>query len=309
MTSTAAVPTDVYELLAVLAKQVGDPDYRVDLVWSHSGPALVVLIYSEKGGVGKTAMTTGLAAVAAANGLRVVVIDLDPRATATAELGVSDPAYSVNDILYMDPTEDDPPNIRGTGAEFFVPAGPDWPGAVQVLAAERRLGNREFDNTDGMTDRLALALDGDALADVDLVLVDVPPRAGGKLPAVAARLRQGRALIPMLLDPDGWIGATDALTTLRRSRASAGLEPMPIVGVVRHIVDRRRTQLAAMYDQKVRTEAPLVDHLLGDVAVPKYGIRVEAREMMVPITAATTPEARAVIASYTHILNHVAKAG
>jgi hypothetical protein len=31
--------------------------------------------------------------------------------------------------------------------------------------------------------------------------------------------------------------------------------------------------------------------------------------MRVPITAATTPEARAIITAYTHVLNHIAKTG
>ena len=44
--------------------------------------------FGEKGGTGKSSLTNGLAAVAADRGMRVVVVDVDPRATATDELGV-----------------------------------------------------------------------------------------------------------------------------------------------------------------------------------------------------------------------------
>ena len=308
MTSTEAIPIEVYELLADHAKQlVDDPLFRVELEWTATG-TIIVVIYSEKGGVGKTALTTGLAAVAAARGLNVVVIDLDPRATTTEELGIVKPEYSVNDILYVDPDDDDPPDIRGAAGDYMVPAGPDWPGTIRVLASERSLGNREFDNTDGMTDRLAASLDG-ALDGVDLVLMDVPPRPGGKLVAAAAKVKPARALVPALLDPDGWIGATDALTTLRKTRRAAGMEAMQIIGVLRHIVDRRRSQIASIYDDKMRTKDPIAPLLLGDVAVPRYAIRVESRELKVPITVAGSLEARAVIGAYTRVLNHIAKAG
>jgi chromosome partitioning protein len=47
--------------------------------------------YSEKGGVGKTSITNGLAAVAGDRGMRVLVVDLDLRATASVELGLPIP--------------------------------------------------------------------------------------------------------------------------------------------------------------------------------------------------------------------------
>ncbi len=292
---------DVYELLR------GQATEDVELIWLPTG-VVIIAIYSEKGGVGKTALVTGLAAVLAAAGHDVLVIDLDPRATATAELGIVKPAFTVNDLLYIDPHDDDPPNIRGLAADAILPAGPDWPSNVHVLAAERALGHRESDPTPGLEQRLAVALDG--VADrYAAVLIDVPPRPGGKLPA-AAIYAATHALIPATLDEDGLIGATDALTTIKRTCRSGGRPDLPVIGVLRHIVDRRRSDLAAGYDKSLSTDLPPYNGralLIPDVAVPKYVIRQESRSLCVPITAATSPEAMAVRNAYVRVLNLVSK--
>ncbi len=303
------LPADVYELLQRQAKLLERPDYRVEVRWDSRTRAIIVVVYSEKGGVGKTALTTGLAAVAAEAGLNVLVIDMDPRATTTTELGIEAPEYSINDILYIDPEADDPVAIRGAARDYMVSPSADWPQTIRVLAAERALGNREMDNTDGMTERLAASLEGEALDGIDLVLIDVPPRPGGKLVAAAARIRRAKALIPCSLDPDGWDGAKEALKTLRKARAAAGMDPIEVLGVLRHIVDRRRSHYAAEWDRRVRTEEPLAPYLLTDVAVPRYGIRVESRMLQVPITQATSDDGRALRYAYARVLNHIAKAG
>ena len=61
----------------------------------------VVSILNQKGGVGKTTVTLGLASAAAAAGHRVLVVDLDPQASSTWVLGVDPHAveYSTAEVL------------------------------------------------------------------------------------------------------------------------------------------------------------------------------------------------------------------
>ena len=56
----------------------------------------ITAVVNQKGGVGKTTVTLGLAAAASARGRRVLVVDLDPQANATTGLGVWDAQVSRN---------------------------------------------------------------------------------------------------------------------------------------------------------------------------------------------------------------------
>ncbi len=265
-----------------------------------------VAIYSEKGGVGKTALATGLAAVAGQRGLGVLVVDLDPRATATDELGVDKPEYTVNDLLYQDP-DAEPVDVRGLAAEAVSPAGKDWPESVRVLAAERALAHREADPTTGMELRLRRSLEGvPEQLGIDLIVMDVPPRAGGKL-AGAALIGATDALIPATLDEDGRVGAREARTSVRRVKTSANPE-LDVLGVVRNIVDTRRTNLAAAIEQWLAEEYV---GLLLDVIIPRHVVRQETRFARVPITAKSADgrEARLLCSAYGAVLDHVLTRG
>jgi chromosome partitioning protein len=55
---------------------------------SKHGPALVVCSANQKGGVGKTTCTVNTASLLAKEGYRVLIIDADPQANATAHMGI-----------------------------------------------------------------------------------------------------------------------------------------------------------------------------------------------------------------------------
>jgi chromosome partitioning protein len=286
---------DVWDLLEQQLKQ----DVRLE--WNPSGP-IVLAIDSEKGGVGKSGLAAGLIAVMAANDYKVCGIDLDPRATLTEELGAETGEFSVNDLLYVDPrTEpDDLPELSGMAAQALRPAGEAWGGNVQVLAAERALANRENDSIN-VEHRLRVALEG--VADrFDLVVIDLPPRAGGKLVG-AGLLAATHVIFPGTLDRDGFVGVKDAKRTCKVMQQT-NTRKLIEVGVLRNIVDRR-TELGKLFDGHFAEE--FGDHLLP-VAVPRRVIRQEARTACVPITASTSQGARDVINGYTVALNHIGRA-
>jgi chromosome partitioning protein len=126
--------------------------------------AATVAIVNQKGGVGKTTVTLGLASAAQAAGHRVLVVDLDPQASSTWVLG-HDPALvevSTAEILG-----------KKTSAHDALCAS-SWGDEVDLLPGCERLLKRE---SGSHPHRLRAALD-DLRLSYDVVLLDCPPSLG-----------------------------------------------------------------------------------------------------------------------------------
>ncbi|QNP67977.1 ParA family protein [Streptomyces genisteinicus] len=253
-------------------------------------------MYSEKGGVGKSALSAGLVAAARRRKRPVVAGDLDPRATFSAELGIaadSPPAFTMNDLLALDPQGD-----TGLAADAMVPAGEAWSG-VQVIAAERALANRETDNVAvGLEFRLRMALKG-VIPEDGVAVLDLPPRAGGKL-VTSALVAATDVVIPATLDEDGRIGAAEALSTIRLVQ-DLGMNPnLRVVGIVPSIVPGGRSTLKdAIGKHLADTYGSLYR---DDLAIPRHSVRQQTRFACVPITDASGREAQALTDAYDRIL-------
>jgi len=256
---------------------------------------------SEKGGVGKTSVTAGLAAVAAELGLVVGVGDLDPRGTLTDELGITDPKLSVNDIYYVDPQKkpQDPAEIVH---DVLVRAGKEWPSNVFVLPCVREFGNRENDPTTGMEFRLKRALWG-LRERVDVMFLDVPPRAGGKIVG-SALIATRKVVIPATLQNDGWSGATEALRSIEHYTIPGGLnEELEVTGIVRSIVPRESEfrEIHRYWENRLLED-------FGDLVLPtvikNYAVREVCRTACAPITSAPGREAKLLTAAYREVLFH-----
>ncbi len=86
-----------------------------------------VALLNQKGGVGKTTVTLGLASAAAQRGDRVLVVDLDPQASATWVLGI-DPAeteLSTADVLFNTPAADAIIESQWNELIHLIPGSPD----------------------------------------------------------------------------------------------------------------------------------------------------------------------------------------
>src|SRR3954468_12538856 len=126
---------------------------------------LTVAVLNQKGGVGKTSLTLMLAGAAGAQGLRVLVIDLDQQGNASAALGVPGDEAELTAYEVLDQAQ------PGAAAAAAVDA-PNWPG-VSVIPAHRSLASLNMSAELGIESRLRVALEG--LSDYDLVLIDCPP--------------------------------------------------------------------------------------------------------------------------------------
>jgi len=129
-----------------------------------SNPAArnVVAILNQKGGVGKTTVTLGLASAAAYAGQRVLIVDLDPQSSATWVLGCEPAEVEVSSAEVL----------GRTGASAAIVASA-WSDDIHVLPASNRLQGRESGNPQ----RLRTALT-EVQADYDAILIDCPPSLG-----------------------------------------------------------------------------------------------------------------------------------
>ncbi len=149
----------------------------------------VISIVNQKGGCGKTTTTVNLAGCLAADGHRVLVIDIDPQAHSTLALGVDPDELDENlyEVL-ADPGGHD--RLRDVTIEVadnlhLAPSGIVLSALEQKLAAER---------DDSRTERLSGAIE--AVKDrYDFILIDCPPNVG--LLTFNALRASGEVIVPL----------------------------------------------------------------------------------------------------------------
>jgi chromosome partitioning protein len=132
----------------------------------------VIAIVNQTGGCGKTTTTVNLGGALAADGERVLIVDMDPQAHATLSFGVDSDALDENlfDVL-ADPDTTDQINriiINVADRIDLAPSGIILSALEQKLASERQ---------DTRTQRLTSAI-GHLPEDYDFILIDCPPNVG-----------------------------------------------------------------------------------------------------------------------------------
>ncbi len=125
-----------------------------------------VAMVNQKGGVGKTTVTLGLASAAWAAGHRILVVDLDPQGASTWVLG-HDPA----DIALSSA------EVLGKGAVGDAVVASAWGDTVDVLPASIRLQAKEHSSGKEPAQKLRAALER-LESSYDAVLIDCPPSLG-----------------------------------------------------------------------------------------------------------------------------------
>ena len=135
--------------------------------------AFTIGSYSESGGVGKTTNAVSLAMTAANDGVEVLLVDLDPRATATKWL-IVEPREAGLDVSAIIGGED----VDGWADDLAVPSPEGWSPHLRIVPAGRKLASFEAQQAQGGEFRLMRALEGTR---AQLVVIDCPNRQGGPL--------------------------------------------------------------------------------------------------------------------------------
>ena len=145
------------------------PVFRAPAPLASHGPARIIAMCNQKGGVGKTTTTINLAAALAEYGRRVLIVDFDPQGAASVGLGIN--AHELDQTIYnllMERGADIRSIIRQTAVENLdlLPAN------IDLSAAEVQLvGEVARENV------LARVL-RPVLDDYDVVLIDCQPSLG-----------------------------------------------------------------------------------------------------------------------------------
>ena len=174
-----------------------------------------VAVMNEKGGSGKTTTTINLAAVLAERGLRCLVVDLDPQASASLWLGRGrEPG------LYRAIAEkrDLQPYVRQTAVD-----------GIEIIA-----GSRELAAVDDLRGRIGIQTAVKrALARLgkrwDIVLIDCPPNLG--LLSVNALAAADEVLVPVETHGIAAVGLSDLLRTVEDARESQ-VNPTLTIGAI-----------------------------------------------------------------------------
>lgn len=203
------------------------------------GPATVISMVNQKGGVGKTTSTINLGACLAEQGRKVLLVDLDPQGALSAGLGVG---YEEDQITVYDLLFDNTASIHAAIKHSNVSGLDLVPANIDLSAAEIQLVNEV-----GREHTLARAL-RPVRGEYDFIILDCGPSLG-LLTVNALACSQG-VIIPMECEYFSLRGLALLTDTVEKVRDRINFD-LDIVGILVTMFDRRTTHAREVMDRVV----------------------------------------------------------
>ena len=190
----------------------------------------LIAIANQKGGVGKTTTAVNLSAALAERGRRILLIDLDPQANATSNLGI-EPTPGLSLYASLVGTEEVSQRIVPTRLEnlFLIPGDIELVGAeVEVARSENHLTRlRDVLRTGGLA----------ADAPFDFVIMDCPPSLGILMANALAAADE--LLVPIQCEYFALEGLSKIVSLIEQVKASGANSNLKIGGIVMTMFDGR----------------------------------------------------------------------
>ena len=188
----------------------------------------IITIGNRKGGVGKSTSVSSLGGLAAARGMKTLLVDMDSQANLTLNYLREIPEKTVVD-MFGDPKRR-LPRVKVKENLYLVPADSDLAG----------LENSEM----GPEDRLILAEALEKIRDdYDLIIIDIPPDMGWC--SINALSASDYLFVPMLADGKSLKGVDDIVRLCYKAAGS-----IRVSGIFFTMFDKRKN-IARKYYEKV----------------------------------------------------------
>jgi chromosome partitioning protein len=233
---------------------------------SH-GPARVIALCNQKGGVGKTTTTISLGGALAEYGRTVLMVDFDPQGALSAGMGVNTREVTTIYDLLISPEKD----IRKAIQPTKIPGIHVIPANIDLSAAEVHLVHEVA------REQILARVLKPVMDDYDVVLIDCQPSLG--LLTVNALTAAHGVLIPLETEYFALRGVALLVDTIEkvRERLNPGVR---IDGIVATMFDARTLHAREVLERAVETFGDTV----LDTVVGRTVMFPDASVAAVPIT-------------------------